>query len=318
MWNFVQKNLLILVIAFAAGAAWLLPAPGIALPKAGLVSPYIFIIFLCQGAAIDARRFREAGHYARLLAWGFTVAFLLAPLLGWLMMNALAWQGDFRVGFLLMCCMGPTLVSGIIVSTQAGGEAEGAALLTIVLNLVAVLMIPLALGWTLGSGSTFDQTALLKKLLVLVLLPAVVGQSLRLLRPGNIETTKHWLKNLPVLLLGLIIYISMAEQNDNLQAMDFNRLLAVIPPALAVHYALLLVGYGTADKILKAGARRATSLAFVCSQKTLPVAVAVWATELATPYPLAILPPIIFHMSQIAGDGVLAAWWAKRVATKKA
>ncbi len=312
MLSFLHKNLLMVATVCAVMAALVLPDLGVIVQKWGIVSPAIFIIFLCQGATIDVSRFRDIGHHARLLSWGFVVTFVIAPFLGWCAMYALGWQGDFRVGFLLMCSMGPTLVSGTIVATRAGGETESATLLTIVLNLVAVLMIPITLGFTLGSGSMLDQGALLVKLLLLVLLPAILGQMLRFLWPQMVTRRQLLLKDLPVYLLALNIFVSLAEQNGNLYEIELKRLAAVVLPAFFVHYILLYIGFNGATRILRATPTRATSLAFVCSQKTLPVVIAVWATAFATTYPLAILPPIIFHLTQLMGDGVLAGWWKKR------
>jgi predicted Na+-dependent transporter len=311
MFSFIQKNLLMVATAFAVMGALVIPDVGVAVQKWGVVSPAIFIIFLCQGATVDVSRFRDIGHHARLLFWGFLVTFLFAPFLGWATMSVLHWEGDFRLGFLLMCSMGPTLVSGIIISNRAGGEAESATLLTIVLNLLAVLMIPIALGITAGSGNSLDQGALLLKLVMLVLLPAMLGQGLRLLWPKFIAERQKLLKDLPVYLLALNIFVSLAEQNGNLYEIELIRLLAMIPPALFVHYSLFGIGYWGVTRILRTTPQSATSLAFVCSQKTLPVAIALWATELATTYPLAILPPIIFHLTQIAGDSILAGWWKR-------
>jgi predicted Na+-dependent transporter len=85
-------------------------------------------------------------------------------------------------------------------------------------------------------------------------------------------------------------------------------------PALAVHYSLMLIAYAGARSLLGATRARSTALAVVCSQKTLPVAIAVWSTEFAVRHPLAILPAIVFHMCQVYGDGFFAGPWSRRLA----
>jgi len=48
------------------------------------------------------------------------------------------------------------------------------------------------------------------------------------------------------------------------------------------------------------------------------VALAVWTTEFAARHPLAIIPPIIFHFTQLYGDGFLAKYWAPPEAAEAA
>lgn len=314
---FLTKNLLVILIGVAAVLALLVPGPGVALKDWGLIPPSVVVIFLCQGAGVDARRFRQAGAYVALLAWGAVVALVAAPAAGWAAMELLGWQADDRLGFLLMCCMGPTLVSGIVIATQAGGEREGAALLTIVLNLLAVATIPFALALTVGGGAdSVDQWGLLLKLLGLVLVPAIVGQVVRLRRPAQVEGVSRWLKLVPIWLLAMTIYLALSERADYLRQIEPLRVLLLALPALGVHYLLMGLGYGGARWMLRADRARATAAAVVCSQKTIPVAITVWSMEFATDYPLAIIPPIVFHLSQIYGDGILAGWWGRRCGRK--
>jgi predicted Na+-dependent transporter len=96
----------------------------------------------------------------------------------------------------------------------------------------------------------------------------------------------------------------------------FGEVLVLVVPSLLVHYALFAGGYVIARKLLDRPATQATSLAIVVSQKTLPVAIAIWSTELAERYPLALLPPMVFHAAQVYCDSLLARPWAKRMARR--
>ena len=308
----LAKNLLVVVIAVAVALAIIVPGPALALQGLGLIPICIVLIFACQGAGVEARRYRHLGAYASLLAWGGVIAFVAAPAAGWAVVEVLGWSADDRLGFVLMCCMGPTLVSGMVIANQAGGEAETAALLTIVLNLVAVVTIPFTLALTVGDGASIDAWGLLLRLLLIVLLPAGVGQVIRIVRPNLVTRATGWLKVLPVALLGVIIYLALSEHAEDLRALHAWRILSLAWPALLVHGGLLVVAYAGARLVLRSDRARATAAAVVASQKTLPVAIAVWSTGFASSHPLALVPPIIFHLCQIYGDGLLAAWWARR------
>lgn len=289
-----------------------IPELGAWLKGLGVVPIFIVAIFLCQGASTDGRTFRRVKPYLKALTWGFVVAHALAPLLAWLAVRAMHWQGDDRVGFLLICCMAPTLVSGIVIATQADGDRATALILTVVLNLAAVLTIPFNLRWTLGADVALDQWALLRKLVLYILVPAGIGQAFRLVKPQVIARHPNILKYTPVLMLGATVFVSLSQQADNLRQLEMLKVVSLALPSLAVHYVLLVVAYAGARLALGLPRADCRSLAFVCSQKTIPVAVAVWSTEFADAYPLALLPPIIFHLSQIWGDGVVAQLWSRK------
>jgi predicted Na+-dependent transporter len=83
-------------------------------------------------------------------------------------------------------------------------------------------------------------------------------------------------------------------------------------PSVTVHLILLIVGYFGARYFFRLQEPACRSLAIVCSQKTLPIAIAVWSIAFAQAYPLAVIPALIFHPSQILCDGVLATFWGKK------
>jgi len=305
----LRDNLMVLVILAAMTAALAAPTGGIWLQRYQAIPPLVMLIFACQGARVNTGVLADVGGYLRVVLPGAAVGLLLAPLLGWGAVTALHWQGDTRVGFLLMCAMAPTLVSGTIMAVQAGGEREAALLLTVLLNLLAVLSVPLVLGWLLGAGVAIDRSALFLKLLLYMLLPALVGQGVQRVAPAWVRRRETWLKYLPIVCLGLLIYIAVSQRAADLARAPWGQVVAVILPSAGVHYACMGVLWVLAGSLGVTAPRR-KSLAIVGSQKTLPVAVAIWTTEFAAAYPLAIIPPIIFHFTQLYGDGFLAQYWA--------
>ena len=54
------------------------------------------------------------------------------------------------------------------------------------------------------------------------------------------------------------------------------------------------------------------SLAMVCSQKSLVVALAIWSLAFAQAHPGASLPPLLYLISQFLLGGACASWWARR------
>lgn len=312
LWQTIKNNLLLAGILTALVLAWFFPEPGKSLAGLQLSSLLIIIIFFLQGTVITGRSWQNKSQLTRIMFWGTLVSQVLGPLSGYTMMRFLGWDADFYLGFLLMCCMAPTLVSGIVLATKAGGDSESAVFLTVGINLLAVVAIPLNLLWSAGAVVKIDQWGLLQTLVVLVLLPSLAGWLVRRQRPAWVEQGRSLVKYGPVVALAVVIYLSMAVQVERVKEIEALQLTGILWPALAVHIVLLAVGYWGSRHLFSIAEPTSRSLAIVCSQKTLPMAIAVWAVTFANTYPLAIIPPLVFHIGQIVFDGVLAARW-KRV-----
>jgi predicted Na+-dependent transporter len=153
---------------------------------------------------------------------------------------------------------------------------------------------------------------LLLKLVLLVLFPAVVGQIIRLRQPVWVQKGRRYIRDIPIVALGIIVYLSCSSQADRLKELSLNDLASILLLSVMVHIILLVAGYCGARYIFHIQKPACRSLAIVCSQKTLPIAIAVWSIAFAQLYPLAVLPALVFHPSQILCDGVLATVWEKR------
>ena len=74
----------------------------------------------------------------------------------------------------------------------------------------------------------------------------------------------------------------------------------------------LISGYITSLRGLRVDEFKARAVAIVCSQKSIAVAVPIWASVFAEQYPLSLIPAIIFHFFQILVDVAIANYWAKK------
>jgi len=307
---FADRNLLILTIISAFILAVLIPQAGISLGRIPLISPLIILIFFCQGTGVETKELNNKSIYIKLLIFGTVISQLLAPATGYLLVKLLDWQADEMVGFILMCCMAPTLISGTMLAVQGGGDRASCIILTVFINLAAIILIPINLSWTLGATVQINSMELLCKLIFLILLPSLAGFVFRLKQDGFVKKNSQKLKFTAVLSFGVIIFISISRQNQRLSSLHINDIVKYLLAGLAVHVLLLLIGY-IGSGLLKIKERSRRALAICCSQKTLPIVIAIWSSVFAKDYPLAILPAIVFHMSQIYFDGVVVYFWSK-------
>ena len=305
---FLERNLLLLMIAAALALAVLLPGPGTAMKTLGFTGPITFLVFLLQGLSIDVKNFARGGRIIPLFLWGFVLAYVLAPLLGYACSAAFGLKNDDLVGFLLICSMTPTIASGVIVSGRAGGEKATAVALTVVLMLAGMAVIPFILRILLSRAVELKVADLARQLVFTVLVPTILGQAARLIRPGLMDhaAVRRIDKDVPAVLIGLTIYISLAPQADKLGGISAGKLLILASASLVVHGALLAGGYLVSRKVLAIDRPKSLSVAFVCSQKSLALGAPIWGSLFAVTFPLAILPLVIFHALQLFLDGFLA------------
>jgi sodium/bile acid cotransporter 7 len=305
---FLERNLLLFMIAIALGAAIVVPGPGIAMKALGLSGPITFLVFILQGLSIDLKNFARGGRIVRVFLWGFVLAYVLAPLLGFACAAAFRLKADDLVGFLLICSMTPTIASGVIVSARAGGARTTAIALTVVLTLAGLLVIPFILSVLLARSVQLRVADLARQLTLTVLVPTLLGQAVRRIFPSLVErpAIRRLNKDAPAVLIGLTIYLSLAPQAGKLLHVSAARLLVLVLAAGIVHGVLLVGGYLFAKKPLAIDRPRCLAVAFVGSQKSLAVCAPIWGSLFAAAFPVAILPPIIFHAFQIFLDGFLA------------
>lgn len=308
----LRENLLLLTICLGILLAWLLPEPGSILKRWGVSNPLILAIFFCQGLGLEARELRSKSQLARAICWGFVVSQVIAPVLAYAAVHLLNWRTDNQVGFMVICCMAPTLVSGAVLAGRAGGDTATALILAVGLNLLGILTIPLNLQWALGAVVRLNAAGLLLNLVLLVLIPAVAGQTIKKIRPGWSAHQERFIRSVPVVALGIIVYLSCSSQADRLKDLTPSHLGSLLLPSVGVHLLLLAAGYTGARYFFRLQETACRSLAIVCSQKTLPIAIAVWSIAFAEAYPLAVLPALVFHPSQIFCDALLATFWAKK------
>ncbi len=308
-WTFFLSNIMIIIVVGASALAITFPTAGKYLDKLSLISPLIVLVFFCQGTGVKKMKSDNFKNYSKVLILGFFISQILAPVLGWLCVKVLGWTDDSMVGFILICSMAPTLVSGTIIAEQAGGDRTASLLVTIVINIIAVFTIPLNLSWALGADVPIEVLPLLKKLLLLVLVPALIGHMVRNRHEELIVKHKNYFKYIPLACLAAIIYISMSRQAEAIRQLTAQMIFSYSLASIIVHLILLYVAYYLSI-MLKTGVECARSVAICCSQKTIPITVAIW-TSTFSGYALALLPAIIFHLSQIYCDGLIAKKWSR-------
>ena len=306
--SFILSNVIIVAVVGATALAFILPSAGKYLNSLSLTSPLIIIVFFCQGTGVIKLKLSSLKLYSKALIIGFIISQVLAPILAFAYVKTFNWEADSLIGLVLICTMAPTLVSGTIISEQAGGDKTASLLLTIIINILAVFTVPFNLSWTLGQSVNLEVMPLLTKLISLVLIPALIGYFFRSKRESFVVKHKSYFKYIPVICLAAVIYISMSKHIEAIRTLTFKMLIDYTIASLVIHIILLYAAYYFAIG-MKTGKSTAKSVAICCSQKTIPITIAIW-TSFFSQYALALLPAIVFHMAQIYFDGIIAKKWS--------
>jgi len=315
MLSFLRQRwfLFALLAMLASGILWpasLRPIVDV-LPRSLLVGLVMFLMALPLETSSMWRAVRRPGPVwlAVLLNSG------LAPPLGWLASHVL--PHELAIGTVVTATVPCTLVAATVWTRRAGGNDAVAILVTMITNLACFLVVPGWLKLLIGADVSLDYASLVWKLMLLVVLPIGIAQLLRQWRPlGDWATGKKtWLSDLAqfgILAIVLEGAVGCGEQVHNATngaVLTVGPISIMIVAAVAVHLTLLFVGLALARTLGMDHADRA-AVAIAGSQKTLMVGIYV-ALEFG---PLAILPMIAYHASQLLVDTIIADWLKKRAA----
>ncbi len=241
-----------------------------------------------------------------LLAVGINL--VLVPLLAFAASRLLI--DELATGLIIAAAVPCTLASAAVWTRLAGGNDAVSLLVTMITNLSCFLVTPAWVMLLAGQGDVsvpFD--AMVMKLLVLVVLPIVAAQLLRLIPAvGNWATaSKSGLSIFAQLGILSIVFVGAVRCGQKLIELDgqwatiWGQVALMLVLAATVHVVAWWCGYAVAGKLGMARAEQ-LAVAFAGSQKTLMVGLAV-ALEYGG---LAVLPMLAYHVLQLLIDTVLA------------
>lgn len=233
---------------------------------------------------------------------------VLVPLLAFAASRLLV--DELAIGMIIAAAVPCTLASAAVWTRLAGGNDSVSLLVTMITNLSCFVVTPAWVRLLAGQGDAsvpFD--AMVMKLLVLVVLPIIAAQLLRL-----IPAVGHWasasksglsifaqLGILSIVFVGAVRCGQKLVELDGRLATMWGQVALMLALVAAVHVVAWWFGYAVAGKLGMARAEQ-LAVAFAGSQKTLMVGLAI-ALEFGG---LAVLPMLAYHVLQLLIDTLLA------------
>jgi len=317
MINFFRKQWFFVGIALMVALAVFFPNLGPLIKKYKILNIGIFIAFLITGLSLDTRTIIEQFHNIRVLVASLVSSLVLIPVITFFLANlAFSDSPDLVFGSVIIAVAPVTVASGTVMTAVALGNVPLSLFICMLSNFVALLTIPFLLKIFLQFGQTIDLPvySILSSLILTVLAPTVLGQ---LLRPRLKDAIFPYTKTFSVFSQCVVLLIIFNAVSASISEIFRSGLVivSVFGFMIGLRVLILIMNY-TISRFI--GLDQASTSAFTIhtSQKTLTVSYLVWAGYFAIDFPMGMIPPIAFHLTQMFMDTMLAHHFRKKALEK--
>lgn len=305
--DFLVKRwfLLALLSVLAVGFSLSQPLADVAdrVPKNIVVGTVLFLM----AVSLDATAIWTAMRRPAAVMLAVAINFLLLPLAAWIVSGWV--RSDLAIGILIVGAVPSTLTAAAVWTRRAGGNDAVALLVTVSTNLACFVVTPTWLWITAGAATQLPLDRMIARLAVLVLLPTLLAQLVRLHQPiGQWATAqKHTLGGVAQCGILTIVFVGAIRAGLDVRHSEAQIGLAgwagMLVGVVGLHIAMLAVGHAAAMAFRMPREDR-IAVGFSGSQKTLMIGLLV-ALQFSG---LAMLPMVAYHVCQLLVDTVVADW----------
>ena len=188
-------------------------------------------------------------------------------------------------------------------------------MINIASNFLAILTIPFSLQLLLATDKSIELpvSRLMGEIALLVLVPVVLGQILRLGNKDRIAKTGKAFSIFCQCVILMIIYNGVASSTSELANLGM-KIIYIAGAMILLHVIIIVMNYQIC-KLLKFDAGLTYAFTLQTSQKTLGLSYILWEGYFAS-FLLAIIPPICYHLTQSIGDTYLAHYFSRKGVNK--
>jgi len=263
------------------------------------------VVMMGLGLHLSFADFRRVASSPKATLLALTVQSLLLPPVAFVIAYLTQLPGELALGLVLLAAS-PGGVTANLFSHLARGDVALNISLTAVNSLLALLTLPLwvalAMQLFLGDESAVPPpTRKVVEVAVLVILPVVIGMSLRAWKPALADRAERPVRVLSSLVLAGLIVLAMASEWELLM-----RYLPVVGLAcVSFNLLSLFAGYGL-SRAVRLGRPQATAIAFEVGihNGTLAIYIALEVLSRAG----AAVPAAVYSVSMYLTAGALVAW----------
>lgn len=268
----------------------------------------IFIIFLFSGFLLDGGQIKSGIKNVKSIFLSLILIFVAAPAIA-LFFGMTSLGTGIKIGIFLVATMPTTLSTGVVMTGAAGGNMAGALVTTIIASGMAVFTVPVTLSFLMGfigmtAKASVDNSAIMIKIVALVLLPLLIGlaaRSKQALRPVIHKYLTH-LQNGNQFLILCIVWMALCQAKPTIME-NSGDIMPIWICVAVFHGALLTVGFGTIFIFRLRPGQKESVLLMGC-QKTLPLSIILQLT-LFPQYGIALVVCVLHHFTQLIMDSLV-------------
>lgn len=316
----IKKCWFFIGIAVVVVLSFMLPSVGHIVRTYKLLNIGIFFAFFLTGLSLETSSFIEQLKNIKVLLAALISSLIFFPVVAYYLSLFIYkdWV-DLAIGTLIIAVAPVTVASGTVMTTIALGNVPLSLFICVLANFFAILTIPFMINLMLHLGEVSIQLPVLKMLLSLtlkVLLPTVIGQCLRPWLKSKIIPYKQTISIFNQSIVLLIILNAVSSSTQRILESG-PALISIFLFMIILHFLFILFNKTLAGMI---GLDMPSTAAFTIhtSQKTLTVSYLVWAGYFAVQYPMALIPAIAYHLTQMIMDTFLAQWFRRKIESSPA
>ncbi|KAK6172988.1 hypothetical protein SNE40_016531 [Patella caerulea] len=293
--------------------------PGVG-SKGGMLYPEITvkylavsIIFFNSGISLKTEELAKAIYQVKLHVFVQSFTYCLFPLLVKLLIMFLDIVVPFEKllldGLTILSCMPPPVSSAVILTRAIGGNEAAAIFNSAFGSFLGIFVTPALVLEMVGSTAHVPASKILIQLMCTVVLPLIVGQTVRRNYKIWLERQHIPLSDIGSAILLLIIYTTFCDtfSHQNLHVDNFSLISMVLMIIILQVFLLLLVFYITARSCLNFTPQDTVALMFCCTHKSLTLGIPIIKIIFGNDDSLSIIsiPLLIYHPTQILLGGLL-------------
>ncbi len=278
--------------------------------KYDILGTGIFIAFFITGLTLDTSHLSSQLQQFKAPLAAMISSLIFIPLLAW-MLASFVFPWEYVIGVCIIATAPVTVVSGTVMTAIGRGNIPLSLFICVLGNFIGIFTIPFSLKLLVEAGDNVNLPVLgmLFNLVTTVLVPIVLGYLVRSPLKGFRSRHKLAFSVFQQCMVLLIIFNAVAGSGPNIRVAG-----ATLPLLLAfiifLHSLILAMNFGI-SKIIGLDRPSTTAFTIHTSQKTLAVSYLVWSGYFASEYPLALIPGIVYHLTQMIMDTFVAERFRK-------
>ena len=271
----------------------------------------IFLAFLVTGLTLDISKLSFQSLQLKAAVAAMISSLGVIPLLAWAS-SGFFLPAEFVIGVCIIATAPVSVVSGTVMTALGKGNIPLSVVICVLGNILGIFSMPFSLKWMVeGAGSIhLPVVEMLSNLVTTVLLPIVLGAFFQSRLNAYLTRFNKAFSVFQQSIVLLIIFSAFAGAGATIaSAGSMLPVLAVF--TLALHALILAINYGI-SRLIRLDWPSTVAFTLHTSQKTLTVSYVVWAGFFAAHFPLAMIPGIMYHLTQMVMDTVVAEQMKKR------